>query len=103
MQLSSDVETLAAEFHSSLLSYYETAARKCGYREPRFLDMVTSRGAVWAARRVLRTGIFLFGVTELGRCRCHNYSMEALVLDPRFSDLFTEEELTIAQARLQSS
>ncbi|MEJ2183456.1 MAG: hypothetical protein P8Y66_08025 [Nitrospirota bacterium] len=90
------------QFEQDLVALYENVWVKCGYREPRLLSMVEEWGGVEAAKRILSSGRFLFGTAELGRCNCMGATLEALVLDPRYADLFTAEERITASSRLKS-
>jgi hypothetical protein len=94
-----DLEKL---FHEAILSNYEKASHKCKYSETRFLQMVEQYGGVRAAKKILLTERFEFLLSELGKCKCLNHSMESLVISQEYSILFTEDERHIARSRLRA-
>src|SRR5438105_4281557 len=100
---------LEAEFHEAMLHLY-TDAKKLGVYATRFRNEVNEYGGVDAARRFLSKGNpwdagQLEGVTLLidadGGIKNLQYTAEALMLQPRFSSLFTEEERKKACRRLK--
>src|SRR5262245_57100755 len=81
---------------------YRETGRQCGYWAHRFRQLVTSRGGVAAAKLLLtRAGVSPgFAVLqEKGRL---DLSMEALVLEAQFRELFSDAERAAAQERLES-
>ncbi len=93
-------ERLEAMFHEAMLSIYQKAKYECNYNATRFLQMVTDQGGIGAAKQLLHSEGFSEGLTALWECKRLNISMEALVLQDQWSQLFTEEELNIARERL---
>lgn len=96
-----NLRELENQFHKTMLGVYVSALRECGYNATRFLQMVGNHGGLQAAKILLHTPGFQYGFTELWQCGCLRLTMEALVIQPRFSVLFTEEEIQIAKNRLQ--
>jgi hypothetical protein len=64
--------------------------------------MVEERGGVEAAKRLLAKNDVQSGLMKLWNCGRLDLSMEALVIDPRFQPLFSEEEIAIARERLEA-
>jgi hypothetical protein len=93
---------LEKEFHHAMVSIYERARHECGYNATRFLQMVNSRGGLQAARLLLHGPLTdgFAALWELGRL---DITMEALILQATWSQLFTDEELEIARRRLQDA
>ena len=93
---------LEERFHQLMLErVYRETGRQCGYWAHRFRQLVANRGGVAAAKRLLaRDGVSPgFAVLrEKGRL---DLSMEALVLDPQFRDLFSDAERAAARDRLE--
>lgn len=94
----SRVET---KFHTAMLEIYEQAKRACDYRATRFLRMVRERGGLETARILLATSRPSDGYTTLWECGRLDLTVEALVLEPEFASLFTEEEKQKARKRLK--
>ena len=95
-----NLHELENQFYRAMLGVYESALRECGHNATRFLQMVNKHGGLQSAKRLLHTHSFQYGFTELWQCGCLRLTMEALVIQPRFSVLFTEEEVQIAKDRL---
>ena len=87
-------------FHEEMLDIYEKAKKQCGYNATRFLQTVQAKGGLKAAKDWLSNDTpqeGLFKLWELGRL---DLSMERLLLQKHFRNLFTDEELAIARKRL---
>ena len=83
-----------------MLDIYRRAAAECNYRPVRFLQMVTERGGVEAARELLRSAQPAEGLTTLWEHRRLDLSMEAHVCAHPWRSLFTSDEVEIARKRL---
>jgi len=97
-----DMDEMEKVFNDTLITSLKRAYDACGYYESRFAHMVKDLGALKAVKRMLNRQQFLFGLSELSRCRCLEHSVERLVLDYRFSILFSESERLTALSRLKS-
>lgn len=101
-QGSLDTEEMEGVFSATLITSLKRAYDECGYCESRFAHMVKDLGARKAVKRVLNRQQFLYGLSELSKSRCLEYSLERLVLDYRFAGLFNESERLTALSRLKS-
>lgn len=97
MSQRSDLET---KFDDAMVRVYEAASREAGYHATRFLQMVRRRGGVEAARRLLAAPGVSAGFTALRRAGRLDITVEAQVLRPQFSELFTDAERETARLRL---
>ena len=88
------------QFHREMLRIYEQA-REFGYYPTYFLQMVGERGGLGAAKKLLEGDEISSGLKRLGAEQRLDISMEALVLQERWSTLFTDEELAMARRRLE--
>ena len=84
--------------------YYQANAVKrakteAGYTASRFLQMLTEHGGVETARRLLPQ--MSDGFTELWRGGRLDLTVEALVLQSKWDDLFSAEEREAARGRLR--
>jgi hypothetical protein len=95
------LQNLRDHFHRDMIGIYETVRRKCHYRANRFIQMVQDHGGVDAAKMLLNTPGYQYGFTELYLCGCLKYSMEALVLQAQYAELFEQHELHEARRRLE--
>jgi len=91
---------VAAEFHTAMLDVYRKAKKETGYNASYFLRLVEEVGGLEAARRLLHAGSVSSGFSALWEKGRLDLSVEAVVLQGRFADLFTDEELTVARDRL---
>jgi hypothetical protein len=94
---------LEEQFHAAMLHIYESAAQlNPPYRATRFLQMVQGSGGKVAADQLLASTNPSAGFTELFLRGKENLklSVEYLVLQDSWKDLFTEEQLTVARKRL---
>ena len=94
-------QSLEDEFHQAMLDVYEQAA-KLGYRATRFLQLVRRRGGLEAAQQLLARPGISPGLTRLRELQRLDISMEAAVLKPQFTNLFSDNERLIARQRLES-
>ena len=92
---------LEKQFHEQMLGIYRAALDRCNYRAVRFLQMVNERSGVQAAKDLLHAQRYPEGLTTLWECGCLDVSMEALVRKEPWRQLFTEEELAVAEKRLK--
>lgn len=92
---------LENQFHRAMVNVYERALRVCRYNATRFIQMVQNYGGVEAAKRLLHTPGFQYGFKELWLCGRLDITMEALVIQTQYAELFTEEEIQIAKTRLE--
>jgi hypothetical protein len=90
---------LEANFHRAMLRTYERARDEAGYDDTKLLDMINELGGLATARRILEKPASA-GFTALWRRGWADLTVEALVLQPQYQELFTEEELAIARNRL---
>lgn len=90
----------AARFHDAMLNIYKTALSEEGYNATRFLRMVSEQGGLDAARALLHSATVSEGYVALWERHRLDLTVEALVLQPQWSPLFTPVELEIARNRL---
>jgi hypothetical protein len=96
-------EGLEAQFHDAMLGVYKHARTECRYTATRFLQFVSERGGLQAARDLLLRGNEVSsGLGRLWECGRLDLTMEALVIREPWRRLFSEEELTVARTRLDA-
>ncbi|WP_019227245.1 hypothetical protein [Sedimentibacter sp. B4] len=91
---------LEKKFHKDMLSIYTTAKKELNYNATRFLQLVSEKGGLKAAKQLIskEDGTIGFEVLwEMGRL---DLSIEAHVLKPEYVELFTDEERKICKERL---
>ena len=96
-----EMKNLKREFQKDMFRIY-TEASELGYNPTRFLQMVHEHGGVETAKRLLSTDDFIQdGIKRLWELGRLDLSVEWLVLQDKYKDLFTEQELEIAKRRLK--
>jgi hypothetical protein len=95
------MDILINKFSSDMESIYHTAS-KLGYTPTFFWKMVQSMGGYQAAKKLIYTKNPSSGLTRLWDLRRLDLSVEAHVIKPEYSSLFSEEERRICTERLES-
>jgi hypothetical protein len=93
---------LEREFHQNCLDGSERLKKQHGYNPTYFLRMVHEHGGVEAVRLLLKSENFQDGLMTLWEIGQLDESIEAAVLEPRWSSLFTEAEKKKARQRLEA-
>lgn len=89
------------KFNSDMKNIYWDAKRELNYTVSRFIQLVTEKGGLMAAKQLITKEGGTYGFTilyEMGRL---DLSVEAHVLKPEYAELFTEEEKRICRERLK--
>jgi hypothetical protein len=93
--------TAEGKFHQAMVQLHATTVRELDYKPTYFVRMVSEHGGVEAARRLLATDKPSDGFTTLWEAGRLDLSVEAHVLDPAYEPLFTDDERSVAQRRLE--
>jgi hypothetical protein len=91
---------LENSFHKEMLQIYHQAQKYCNYNTTRFFQMVNEKGGPSTAKDLLSSQEPHSGLTTLWEYGRLDLSMEALVIDPRFEELFRKGEREMARGRL---
>lgn len=94
------VEALAHDFDNAMMNVYRTAKEECAYNATMFLRMLHGHGGIEMARRLLSGEAPQYGFTKLWECGRLDITVECLVLDLRYQELFDHHELETARRRL---
>jgi hypothetical protein len=92
---------LEQEFDKAMLEVYRQAKVHCRYNAMYFLQMVHERGGLQTAKHLLHAPSTSEGFTRLWECGRLDLTVEAVILQPKWHTLFSEEERTIASQRLR--
>lgn len=88
------------EFERAMRDIYLRAKQEANYNATYFLHMLAEHGALDTARRLITSTTPSQGFTALWERHRLDLTVEAHVLQSRFSDLFTVDELEAAASRL---
>jgi len=88
-------------FDAAMMGIYHRAWDEARYRATRFHQMLCDHGGLETAQLLLHSSHVSEGYTALWERGKLNLTVEALVLQPEWHDLFTDEEREIALMRLK--
>jgi hypothetical protein len=95
------VDDLETQFHEAMLEIYRRAKSEAGYSANIFLRMVVERGGLKTAKYLLHAPMVSDGYTALYERKRLDLTVEAVMLDAKWQDLFTDQERQIAIDRLR--
>lgn len=89
------------KFHNAMIDIYRKADKEYGYKATRFLQMLGEKGGVKTAKELISKDGGTEGFLKLWQFGRLDLSIEALVQQEEFRELFTNEELIMCKERLQ--
>lgn len=92
---------LSLQFHDSMIDIYVKAKKECKYNAARFLQVVTEKGGVEAARTLILKDGGTDGFAKLWELGRLDLSVEVLVLKDEYTQLFTDHEREECRNRLK--
>ena len=93
--------TLADEFHKAMRQdVSEAALKECNYDAKIFNRMLADKGGLQTAIALLSSSSIQYGFEKLWECGRLDLTMEHLVIQERWSGLFTSDQISIARDRL---
>ncbi len=91
---------LDIEFHRAMIDIYERARNEANYVATRYIQMVAEHGGVESAKILINSAKPSDGYTALWEKGRLDITVEALVQHPKWSPLFSPEEIKKARKRL---
>jgi hypothetical protein len=99
--LKTDRDELEKRFHREMVSVYQEAKKRHGYNATRFLQIVSEKGGLQAAKELLRVPGTSEGLSRLYQLGALDISMEARIAhDPTWAPLFSADEIDLARKKL---
>lgn len=95
------MDDLSRNFSRDMAGIYERAKRELGYNASYLLRMLSEHGALETARRLVGSGTPSDGFTALWEFGRLDLTVEALILEPQYAELFDDELLDAAVERLR--
>jgi hypothetical protein len=95
-----DRVAVEAAFTSAMREIYRRAKAELGYNASYFIQMLANDGAVTTARHLVMSSRPSEGFTTLWERGRLDLTVEAHVIDPRFAELFSDDEVETARRRL---
>lgn len=94
-------DTVQADFAQRMKDVYERGRTEAGYTASYFLSMLSQHGPQETAHRLLASPAISDGFAELWERGRLDLTVEAVVVDPKFTELFREDEVAVAKRRLE--
>ncbi len=88
------------DFEARITKTISDSARECRYTPHIFIEMRARYGTVEAIKMLLRKPIAASGFVRLWEKDRLDLTVESIILEPEWADLFTPEERQIAKRRL---
>ena len=89
------------KFNENMKNIYVTVKRDIGYNATRFIQLVSQKGGLQAAKQLIAKEGGTYGFEVLWENKRLDLSVEALVLNPEYETLFTDEERMLCKDRLE--
>lgn len=89
------------KFNEDMKNIYFTAKRDIGYIATLFMQLVSQKGGLLAAKQLIAKEGGTYGFEVLWENRRLDLSVEALVLKPEYESLFSDEERKLSKNRLE--
>lgn len=93
--------TIEKKFNEDMKNIYFTAKRDIGYTATRFVQLVSQKGGLQAAKQLIAKEGGTYGFEVLWENKRLDLSVEALVLKSEYETLFSDEERMICKDRLE--
>lgn len=90
---SNNLKQLEKEFFKDMKNIYVQADKDCGYRPTRFLQMLSELGGVETAKKLINKPGGTEGFAKLWEAGSLDLTVEALVINEKYRELFTPEEI----------
>lgn len=88
------------KFNEEMRNIYYTAKKELKYNAARFLQLLSEKGGLQAAKILIAKNGGTYGFAILYENKRLDLSVEALVLKPEYITLFTKEERKLCKDRL---
>ena len=93
--------TLEKQFEQEMVDIYMTAKKERGYNASRFLQMISAKAGLAAAKQLISKPGGTEGFTTLWEHGRLDLSVEAHVLKPEYNGLFTDADRKLCKDRLE--
>ena len=93
--------TLEIELDAAMMDLYRRARAEVNYTATRYLQMLNERRGLETAQLLLHTASVSEGYEALWERGRLDLTVEALILQPRWNELFTDEDRELARSRLR--
>ena len=84
---------LEKKFNADMHNIYIAAKKELGYNASRFMQLVSQKGGVQAAKQLIATDGGTYGFEILWEYKRLDLTVEAHVIKDEYKELFTEKEI----------
>lgn len=94
-------EDLKHKFNAEMFHIYEKAKTECKYNATRFLKMLNEHGGIQTAKTLIHSKNITLGLSKLWELKRLDLTVEALIVENDWGDIFSKEEIEIAKEQLE--
>ncbi|WP_315081823.1 hypothetical protein [uncultured Clostridium sp.] len=87
------MDALEKKLQQEVIKSCEIAEKECGCKMTRFLETIERFGIVRTAQEIFRKGRTSDCFSKLVEEGCIELTMEAIIVEPQYAKLFTDEEV----------
>lgn len=95
------MDLLEKKFNDDMQQIYFRAKKELKYNATRFMQLVSEKGGLLAAKQLIAKDGGTYGFEVLWENKRLDLSVEAHVLKPEYRELFSNEEIEICRNRLK--
>ena len=95
------MNVLENKFNVDMQNIYKIAKKELGYNATRFLQLISEKGGLYAAKILISKDGGTYGFEILWEHNRLDLSVESHVLRPEYIELFTDEERNMCKQRLE--
>ena len=89
------------ELYGDMLNLYREVDLQCGYKLDIMLQRINTKGALYAAKSLIRDEEADNGLEFLVKSNKEQLSLENLILSDKYKDVFNDEDRQICNDRLR--
>lgn len=93
MECEKQMTALEKQFSEALIKNSEQAEKIGGCKMTRFIQTIEKFGGVKTAKEIIRKGRVSDGFEALQKAGQLKYTMEAMVVDAKYAELFSDDEV----------
>lgn len=92
---------LESDLYMDLLELYKKADIECNYRPEKYLNFISVKGGINAAKELIKEENEIFDIRILKEKDRLDLTVEALITKSKYKKIFTREEIDICKKRLE--
>lgn len=89
------------ELYGDMLNIYREVDLQCGYKLDNMLQKINNKGALYAAKALIRDDEEDTGLEFLIKSNKEELSLEKLILNDKYKNIFNDEDRQICNDRLR--